>query len=76
MRRFQQEMEAEVEESALDVRPKPGQRYSDETASDRVRKRVRDASQTVSVEAPYAEGSVTVSTPDGDEARRCAVCLN
>ncbi len=35
-----------------------------------------DTQQEVTAQAPYAEASVSVAGEEGDENRRCSVCLN
>lgn len=38
--------------------------------------RVIETSKQITMQVPYAETSVSVVDEEGDEARRCSVCLN
>jgi len=45
-------------------------------ATNRVHRDLENPSCEVEVDVPYASASVTVTTDDGREQRRCSVCMN
>lgn len=67
---------AEVGASAFDGQRKAQTQNAIPTSSDSLPSSETSFSATVEREVPYADASVSVATADGDEARRCSVCLN
>ena len=67
---------AEIGTPDLDARTNAWRRGTSADTAEYVQSRVADTSQEVTVAAPYAEASVTVVGEDGDEARRCSLCMN
>lgn len=67
---------AEVGASASDVQRKAQTQNAIPTSNDSLPSSEASFSATVEKEVPYADASVSVSTANGDEARRCSVCLN
>lgn len=76
MKRRTERVHAEVEASAFDVQRKTQTQNASSTPSDSVPSSEASSSATVEREVPYADASVSVATADGEEARRCSVCLN
>jgi hypothetical protein len=69
-------VEAEIGTPDLDARTNAWRRGASVDTAEYVRSRVADTSQQVTVPAPYAKASVTVVGEEGDEARRCSLCMN
>lgn len=70
------QVQAEVGTPDLDARTNAWKRSGSINTTEYVESRVTDASQEVTVTAPYAEASVTVASDEGEVPRRCSVCLN
>lgn len=67
---------AEIGRPEFDARTTAWKRGADVGGVEHVQARVTETSQEASVAAPYAKASVTVATPEGEEGRRCSVCMN
>jgi hypothetical protein len=76
MTRARMHVDAEIGTPDLDARTDAWRRSGSAGPTEHVESRVTDTSQEVTVPAPYAETSVTVAGRDGEEARRCSLCLN
>lgn len=68
-------VQAEVGRPEFDARPTAWRRGGVGTI-EHVQSRVTDTSEEVAMAVPYAEASVTVATPEGEEQRHCSVCMN
>ena len=69
-------VEAEIGTPDLDARTNAWRRGTSVDTAEYVRSRVADTSQKVTVPAPYAKVSVTVVGEEGEEGRRCSLCMN
>ena len=69
-------VQAEVGAPDLDARTDAWKRDTGVDTAEYVRSRVAETPQEVTVAVPYAEASVVVAGEDGEEARRCSVCMN
>jgi hypothetical protein len=76
MSRSQKPVRAEIGKPELDARTNSWKRETGIGLTASVQSRLIETEQEVTVQAPYAEASVTVSGDDGREARRCSVCMN
>jgi hypothetical protein len=76
MARSRRTVQAPIGTEALDVCTEAWEREGGVSTTERVYSRLREASQEVRVEVPYAEASVTVTVEDEAERRRCSLCLN
>jgi hypothetical protein len=76
MTRSRMHVRAEVGTPDLDARTNAWKRGGSVSTAEHVESRVTDTSREVTVPTPYAEASVIVVGEDGDEARRCSLCLN
>jgi hypothetical protein len=76
MSRSLKRVQAEIGKPELDARTEAWKRKMGIGTTESVESRVAETQQEVTVQAPYAEGSVTVAGEDGNEVRRCSVCMN
>jgi len=76
MSRVRTPVRAEIGKPELDARTNAWKREAGIGVTDSVQSRMTETQQEVTVQAPYAEASVTVTGDDGSEARRCSVCMN
>ena len=67
---------AEVGKPEMDARSNAWKRNRGLGAAEAVRSRIAETQQEVTRQAPYAEASVTVAGDEGEEGRRCSVCMN
>lgn len=73
MSRSVKAIRAEVGKPELDARTEAWKR---EMGIGTVQSPMIDTQREVTVQAPYAEASVTVTSEKSDETRRCSLCLN
>ncbi|PSQ97611.1 MAG: hypothetical protein BRD55_01720 [Bacteroidetes bacterium SW_9_63_38] len=70
-------VQAEVGTLEFDARSgRSGRRDDGTVATNEVRRHVEETSCEVEVDVPYVEASVPVTTNEGDQQRRCSVCMN
>lgn len=67
---------AEVGKPEIDARSNAWKRDWGFGTTETVQSRIAETEREVTREAPYAEASVTVAGEEGDELRRCSVCMN
>lgn len=67
---------AEVGKPEIDARSKVWKHDRDLRPTETVQSRIAESQREVLREVPYAEASVTVAGDEGDELRRCSVCMN
>ncbi len=72
----QRRVQAEIGKPELDARTNAWKREGGIGIAESVQSRITETQQEVTVQAPYAEASVTVAGEDGREIRRCSVCMN
>lgn len=77
MSHFLRSVRAEVGTLELNAQSGRFGRLGDGTvAPNQVRRDIEKTSCEVEVDVPYASASVTVTTDEGEEERRCSVCMN
>lgn len=67
---------AEVGKPEMDARSDAWKRDRDLGTTETIQSRIVETEREVTREVPYAEASVTVVGDEGDELRRCSVCMN
>lgn len=76
MSRARKHVRAEIGKPELDARTTAWKREMGVGTTESIQSRLMETQQEVTVPASYAEASVTVGGEDGDEVRRCSVCMN